>query len=132
VTQPTDRAGVLARAALIIAHQGKHSGDFIPDPFNRRSSSPHYLRPMSAVGAINCAVSGDPRIPSNLSWAAVRLLGRMVLVDGDRAADDSIEVLERHVDAWSDDNSAVQVVATLRMLAGRLTFGATARSAVAA
>ncbi len=119
MTAPTSRAGVLARAALIIAHQGLHHGDFIPDPFDRRSSTPHYLRPMSAVGAINCAVSGDPRIPSNLSWAAIRLLGRMVLVHGDQAADNSIEVLERHVDAWSDASSPGEVVTMLRLLAGR-------------
>jgi hypothetical protein len=133
MAQPTDRAGVLARAALIIAHQGLHHGDFIPDPFDRRLSTPHYLRPMSVVGAINCAVSGDPRIPSNLSWAAIRLVGRMVLVDGEPAAADTIEALERHVDNWSDDHSAAQVVEGLRLLAGRsATQAAAAGQQVAA
>jgi hypothetical protein len=131
MSQPTDRSAVLARAAQIIARHGLYHGDYVVDPFNRRSDRPHYLRPMSAVGAINCAVSEDPRTPSNLSWAALQLLAGVVLVDGELARSGSIEDCERHVEAWSDASSREHVAQTLRLLAGRSACEV-AMSAVAA
>jgi hypothetical protein len=118
ITQPTDARAVLARAAQIIALHGLHRGDYVADPFNRVSRSPHYLRPMSAVGALYCAVTRDPRTPSNLAWQALRLLADVVLVDGEPAWSDSIEDCDRHVDAWADASSEAHVVYTMRLLAG--------------
>lgn len=119
ITQPTDARAVLARAAQIIALHGLHHGDYVVDPFNRASRSPHYLRPMSAVGALNCAVTRDPRTPSNLAWQALRLLAEVVLVDSEPAWSANIEDCERHVEAWSDASSDTHVVHTMRLLAAR-------------
>lgn len=118
ITQPTDRFAVLAAAAQIIALNGLHHGDHVADPFNQRSHTAHWLRPMSVVGAINCAVSQDPRTPSNLAWRTIQLLARSVRVDGETARSDSIEDCERHVEAWSDENLAGLVVHVMRYLAG--------------
>lgn len=119
MSQPTDPRAVLARAAQIIALHGLYHGDWVLDPFNQRSNRPHYLRPMSAAGAINCAVSNDPRTPSNLSWAALQLLASVVQVHGEPARSSSIEDCERHVERWSDASSREHVVQALRLLAGR-------------
>jgi hypothetical protein len=119
ITQPTDRHGVLARAAQIIQAQGLNHGDFVLDPFNRRSTTSHRTRPMSVVGAIQCAVSGDPRTPSNLAWDAIITLSRVVQVDGQVAWSGSIEDRERHVEAWSDSVSADYAVEMLLLVSGR-------------
>ncbi len=118
ITQPTDPHGVLARAAQTLSLHGLYHGDFVVDPFNRRSDRPHYLRPMSAVGAIQCAVTQDPRTPSNLAWQALQLLAKVVVVNGEPARSGSIEDCERHVERWSDSNSREHVTQTLRLLAG--------------
>ncbi|NUP24146.1 MAG: hypothetical protein HOZ81_50440 [Streptomyces sp.] len=117
--QPTDHHKVLARAAQILEHNGIFHGDFIPDPFNRRMTIPDHLRPMSVRAALNCAVTGDPRLPSNASWAALRVLARTVLVKNEPAWSDSIEDAERHVDRWSDSVPAEYAVHMLRLLSGR-------------
>ncbi len=116
--KPTDRHAVLARAARIIENNGIHHGDYVADPFNRRTTTPHHQRPMSVVGALNCAVSGDPRIPSNLSWEALRTVARVVRVQGEPAWSESIEDQERHVEEWSDSQSAEYAVDMLWLLSG--------------
>jgi hypothetical protein len=119
VTQPTDRHGVLAEAARIIQANGLHHGDFVLDPFNRRSTTPHRTRPMSVVGAIQCAVSGDPRTASTLAIEAIAVLSSLVQVNGQPAWSGSIEDRERHVEAWSDSVSAEYAAKMLLLVSGR-------------
>jgi hypothetical protein len=117
--QPTDHHTVLARAANILKTNGIHRGDYVADPFNRRSTTPHDTRPMSVVGAINCAVTDDPRTPSNLAWLAISALACVVLVNGEPAMSRSLEDQERHVDAWSDSVSADYAIHFLLNRAGQ-------------
>ena len=123
---PTDRHRVIAQAAHIIKTNGLWHGDWIPDPFNRRMDTPHHLRPMSVVAALNCASTGDPRTPSNLSWAAMRTVARVVRVNGEPAWSESIEDQERHVDNWSDSHTAAYVVDLLESISGQCASRAVA------
>jgi hypothetical protein len=116
---PTDRHSVIAQAARIIETNGLWHGDYVPDVFNRRTSTPHHARPMSVVAALNCAVTGDPRTPSNLSWAALRTVARVVRVEGEPAWSESIEDQERHVDSWSDSHKAAYVIDMLLSISGQ-------------
>lgn len=118
---------VLQRAAQLIRANGLGT-DFVADPFNRRMSTPRSERPMNVVGAVRCAVSGDPFIPSDLAIDAICYIGRLVLVDGQPSWGSSIGDLERHVSNWSDEHDAEYVVAWL--LAQALSLNA--RMAVAA
>jgi hypothetical protein len=119
IGQPTDRHAVLAKAAQIIQTNGLHHGDFVADPFNRTSRTPHCKRPMSVVGAIRCAVAGDPHIESALAWEAITTLSRIVRVDGEPAWPGAIADRERHVEEWSDRSTASFVINTLMLASGR-------------
>lgn len=125
-----DVRDVFAGAAKLTSLYGIHRGDLVEDPYSRRLQSPVHQRPMSVVGALNCAVSGDPRIPSNLSWAALVQLGTRVRVDGESAEGESLEDFQRHVEAWSDVTPKETAIAVLRLLSGRV--GLNSRVAVAA
>ncbi|MGE7437525.1 DUF6197 family protein [Kitasatospora sp. NPDC001175] len=119
IGQPTDRHTVLAKTAQIIQVNGLHHGDFVADPFNRTSKTPHYQRPMSVVGAIRCAVAGDPHIESLLAWEAIAALSQIVRVDGEPARSETIADQERHVEEWSDRATASLVINTLMLASGR-------------
>lgn len=118
-TPPTTVAEVLYRAAQLIRTNGLHHGDYVADPFNRNMDTPHCERPMDVVGALFCAVSGDPRVPSNLAWHAIGIIGRRVVVNGQPAWGTSIDDLERHLHAWSDEHDAEHVTTWLSSM-GRL------------
>lgn len=128
---PTTISEVLGQAAQLIRTNGLHLGDYVADPFNRRLSTPHHERPMDVVGALYCAVSGDPRIPSNLMWQAIRQIAPGVLVSGQDAWGSSLNDLERHLHDWSDEHDAEYVVAWLLNQARRIS-AQNARLAVAA
>lgn len=119
---------VFARAAQLIRTNGKHDGDYVADPFDRHSSTPHSARPMDVVGALFCAVSGDPRTPSDLAWRAIQRIAPRVLVDGQPTWGESIADLERHLHAWSDEHDAEYVVTWLlnraRLMNTRLAVAA--------
>ncbi|WAL93924.1 hypothetical protein [Streptomyces sp. Je 1-369] len=89
-------------AARILAANGLHQGDLIPDTFNRELTTPHAERPMSIVAALNCATTGDPHLPSDLSKAAIAALAHRLLVNelGPYAEDEL--ALAWHVDSWGD------------------------------
>ncbi|MFE3578772.1 DUF6197 family protein [Streptomyces vinaceus] len=120
VTIPQARPGtveaVLLAAASAIQTRGLHRGDYVKDPFNWNTESefPTYLRPMSAVGAIRYAATGDPQKTSQLADMAVSFLA--LSIDGGPIWTDLLS-LERHVEDWSDELSAVEVVAFLELAA---------------
>lgn len=97
--RPTSLAGTFRAAARVLAANGLYQGDYLPDPFDREMCIPHFLRPMSVVAALKCAVSGDPHTESLLADEAIGVLA-LHLDDGPEWGD--IHSLERHVDAWGD------------------------------
>ncbi|MBE4735777.1 DUF6197 family protein [Streptomyces caniscabiei] len=92
-------SAVFRKAARIIAANGHYQGDYLPDPFDREMCIPHFLRPMSIVAAVKCAVSGDPHTPSLLADSAIARLA--LRLDGGPEFGD-IFSLESHVDEWGD------------------------------
>ncbi|MEU5716600.1 hypothetical protein AB0G71_12555 [Streptomyces sp. NPDC020403] len=100
VPRPTTVAGTFRAAARVLAANGLHQGDFVPDAFDREMCIPHFLRPMSIVAALKCAVSGDHRRDSLLADEAIATLALRLDDGGPRWGD--IFALEAHVDAWGD------------------------------
>lgn len=92
----------LRAAARILAANTLHQGDFLADVFNRESQTPHAKQAMSIVAALNCAATGDPRLPSAESRQAIASLAHRLLVneEGPYAGDEL--ALAFHVDAWGD------------------------------
>lgn len=103
--RPTTVPAVFRAAARLLAELGLHKGDFVPDPFDRKSDSPHALRPMSIVAALKCATTGDPHRSSVLADEAVAVLALRLEVDGEGPAFSAALGLEVHVDAWGDVES---------------------------
>lgn len=99
VPRPTCLAGTFRAAARVLAANGLYQGDFVPDPFDREMCIPHFLRPMSIVAALKCAVTGDPHTQSLLADEAI---GALALRLGDGPEWGDVFSLERHVDAWGD------------------------------
>lgn len=89
-------------AARIIAANGLWQGDLLPDPFDRELKTPHAERPMSIVAALNCAVSGNPHRPSDLSKAAIAAVAHRLLVNGEGPYAEDELALAFHVDTWGD------------------------------
>ena len=120
ITIPQARPGtvesVLLAAACAIQARGLHHGDYVKDPFNWNTEPefPTCLRPMSAVGAIRYAATGDPQKTSQLADMAVSFLA--LSLDGGPVWTDLLS-LERHVEDWSDGLSAAEVVAALELTA---------------
>ncbi len=114
--RPTTVPAVLLAAARIVQANGLWQGDYVPDPLDREMCVPHFLRPMSLVAAIKCAVSGDPRRDSQLADMAVGFLA-LSLEGGPEFGD--IFSLEAHVEAWGDrpGRSGDDVVRVLELLA---------------
>ncbi|MEU3700948.1 hypothetical protein AB0E82_01845 [Streptomyces anulatus] len=89
-------------AARLLAANGHFQGDYLPDPFDREMCVPHFLRPLSIVAALRCAVSGDPHETSLLSDAALGVLALRLEVNGEGPFWGDIFSLEFHVAAWGD------------------------------
>ena len=102
VAQPSTVPQVFRAAARILAANGLYQGDFVPDVFDREMCSPHFLRPMSIVAALKCAVSGDPHLTSLLADEAIGRLALRLEVDGEGPVYGGIFDLEAHVDGWGD------------------------------
>ena len=102
---PTDVPAVFRAAARLLAANGLHKGDFVPDSFDREMCVPHFLRPMSIVAALRTATTGDPHRTSLLSDQAIAVLALRLEVDGEGPLFGGIFDLEAHVDAWGDVES---------------------------
>lgn len=102
LAHPTTVPQTYQTAARIIATNGLHQGDYIPDPFDRTTDTPHYQRPMSIVAAIKCATTGDPHRTSLLADEAIAVLALRLTIDGEGPVYGGIFDLEDHVDAWGD------------------------------
>ncbi len=113
---PATVESVLLAAASVIQARGLHHGDYVADPFNWNTESgfPTCLRRMSTVGAIRYAATGDPQRSSQLADMAVNFLA--LSIDGGPVWTDW-RSLERHVEDWSDELSAAEVVAFLELAA---------------
>lgn len=116
---PTTVRDVERAAARIIAANGLYQGDLIPDTFNRELTTPHAERPMSIVAALNCAVSGDPHLPSDLSRAAIAGLAHRLTVNEQGPYGEDELALAWHVDSWGDveGRTAESAVAVLEAAA---------------
>lgn len=101
---PTGIPGVFRRAATILTVNGLHQGDLILDPCNRRGTTlPDVQRPMSLASAIRCAATGDPRLDSPLSRAALAFAAARLTADGDVCIyASSAHDVEWHLQAWND------------------------------
>lgn len=119
---PTTVSAVLRAAARLLAKNGHHQGDYCPDPFDRKTTSPHGERPMSIVAAIRCVASphgDDPHRETALSERAVKALAGRLLVDDEPAWNDEPYWLETHVANWGDveGRTVESVVAVLEAAA---------------
>lgn len=114
--RPVSVPAVLWAAARLVEANGHFQGDHVPDPFDREMCIPHFLRPMSIVAAVKCAVSGDPHVPSLLADSAIAVLA--LRLDGGPEFGD-IFSLESHVDEWGDalGRTAEEAVALLESAA---------------
>lgn len=102
VARPVTVPSVFRAAARLIVANGLWKGDFVPDAMDREMCVPHFLRPMSIVAALKCAVSGDPHQPSLLADNAIAVLALRLEVDGEGPLFGGVFDLEAHVDAWGD------------------------------
>jgi hypothetical protein len=93
---------VFRAAARLLAVNGHYQGDYCPDAFDREMCIPHFLRPLSIVAALRCAVSGDPHAYSVLADGAVSALALRLQVGGEGPFRGDIVSLELHVGAWGD------------------------------
>lgn len=100
--RPTTLPGAFRAAARLLAANGHHQGDYCPDPFDRRTTTPHETRPLSIVAALRCSVSGNPHRTSELSEAAVKVLAHRLTVDGEPPFNDDELILESHVAEWGN------------------------------
>jgi hypothetical protein len=117
--RPTTVPGVFRAAARLVAANGHYQGDYLPDPFDRVSKTPHASRPLSIVAAVRCVVSGSPHRETPLSELAVRVLAHRLLVDGEQPFNDEPMTLEFHIANWGDveGRTAESVVAVLEAAA---------------
>lgn len=105
MSRPTTVPQVFRAAARLLAANGHHQGDYCPDPFDRRTSTPHSSRPLSIVAAIRCVTSPhgeNPHRITDLSEAAVKVLAGRLEVDGEPAWNDEPFWLQVHVANWGD------------------------------
>ncbi|MFJ9890837.1 hypothetical protein ACIQRW_34000 [Streptomyces sp. NPDC091287] len=102
IPRPTTVPSVFRTAARLLAANGHHQGDFVPDPRDQKSTIPHSLRPMSIVAAIRCVVSGNPHWYSPLAEDAIKVLAGRLEVDGEPAWNNESFWLEIHVANWGD------------------------------
>lgn len=100
--RPTTVPAVFRAAARLIAANGHWQGDYCPDPFDRRLTTPHCSRPLSIVAALRCSVTGDPHLTSLLADEALSVLALRLEVDGEGPFWGDIFSLEFHVARWGD------------------------------
>jgi hypothetical protein len=114
--RPMTVPAVLLAAARIVQANGLWQGDYCPDVMDREMCVPHFLRPMSVVAAIKCAVSGDPHRESQLADTTIGFLA--LSIEGGPEYGD-IFSLEAHVEAWGDQpgRTGDDVVGMLELLA---------------
>ncbi|PWI08397.1 hypothetical protein DIZ27_23270 [Streptomyces sp. NWU339] len=105
LARPSTVSAVFRAAARLIATNGLHKGDFVPDSFDREMCVPHFLRPMSIVAALKCVTTDDPHRTSLLADEAITVLALRLEVDGEGPLFGGIFDLEAHVDAWGDVES---------------------------
>lgn len=106
---------VLRAAAGALQSRGLHHGDYVAGALdNFEDAFPKCLRPMSVVGAIRYAATGNPQRTSQLADQAVGFLA--LSLDGGPDRLDLLS-LESHVEAWSDDATTDAVVAFLELAA---------------
>lgn len=119
LTRATTQPQAYRKAARLIARNGFHQGDLVPDPFDRELTSLHIERPMSIVAALRTAVNGNPHLASPFSELAIRVLAGRLLVDGEPAFGESRLALATHVDSWGDaeGRTVESVVAVLEAAA---------------
>jgi hypothetical protein len=104
--RPSTVPQVFRAAARLLAANGLHQGDYCPDPFDRRTSTPHDQRPLSVVAALYCAVSGDPHLPDPLADTATQVLAHRLEVGGEGPwLGCGMFNLKAHVDSWGDEPS---------------------------
>ncbi|AZM91476.1 hypothetical protein [Streptomyces sp. W1SF4] len=114
-TAPDTVEEVLLAAARVIARLGIHHGDYVLDALGLDGLDvPLYMRPMSVVGAIRYAATGNPQRSSLLADQAVNFLA--LSIDGGPVRPDLLS-LERHVEDWSDGVDQVGAVALLEWVA---------------
>lgn len=89
-------------AARLLARNGLHQGDFLPDFRDRQLTTLHINRPMSIVAAIRTVANGNPHLSSPFSEVAVRQLAHRLLVDGEGPFGEGRLALATHVDGWGD------------------------------
>lgn len=113
--RPSELAGVFRLAAQIIAVNGHHQGDYIPDPFNRVLKALPCERPMSAVAALRCAETGSPQKFGPVSTRAIAFLAERLPVNEEPPFWRDEMSLECHVAAWGDvrGRTAAEVVEQL-------------------
>jgi len=105
IGRPSTLPAVFRAAARLLTANGHYQGDYCPDPFDRRTQTPHAERPLSIVAAIRCVASpgGDnPHRITELSEAAVKVLAGRLEVDGEPAWNEEPHHLEGHVANWGD------------------------------
>ncbi|MEV7897280.1 DUF6197 family protein [Streptomyces cyaneofuscatus] len=100
--RPTTVASTFRAAARLLAANGHYQGDYLPDPFNRRLTTPDAERPLSIVAAIRCVVTGVPRRFDPLAEEAIKVLAGRLEVDGEPAWNDEPDNLAIHVANWGD------------------------------
>lgn len=102
-TRPTTVEATFRAAARLLAANGHYQGDYLLDPFDREMSTPHsFLRPLSIVAALRCAVSGNPHVISPLADEAMGVLALRLEIDGDGPIWDDVFMREFHIAAWGD------------------------------
>lgn len=119
IAYPTSVPAVFRTAARILAANGLYQGDHVPDTFDREMCIPHFLRPMSIVASLKCAVSGDPHLTSLLADEAIAVLALRLRVDGEPPFYGGIFDPEAHIDSWGDleGRTAESAVAALEAAA---------------
>lgn len=101
--RPTTVPGVYRAAARLLVKNGHHQGDYLPDPFDRVSKTPHASRPLSIGFALRCVVEGNPHQESTLAEAAIRFLAARLVVDDELGPYWSdFHSVEAHLNAWGD------------------------------
>lgn len=114
--RPTTVPAALLAAARIIETNGFWATDWVEDAFDRRLTTPHASRRMNIVGAIRCAVAGDPHRETQL---ADMTIGYVALsLDSDPFRTDTFG-LRTLVDDWAEEpgRTAAEAVALLEYLA---------------
>jgi hypothetical protein len=130
---PTTVPGVYRAAARLLVKNGHHQGDYLPDPFDRVSKTPHASRPLSIGFALRCVVAGNPHQESTLAEAAIRILAERLVVNDELGPYwKDFGSVESHVSAWGDvEGRTVESVVAVLEAAADATDGLTAADLLA-